>query len=182
MVEATEARLGLRIPGPLRDYYLTVGRHKLNRIHNRLTEPKELEVRQGRLVFMEENQSVVYWGVRAKVKALDPIVFQTQDPDGDDWFAESSCSSFLLTMLSFHATGGLPCIGYSDKFSRNEVPRLVKSWTPVGRVREMSGFANGGKVLCVFEEGDQAFIQVGAPNRRDFRAITQELGIGIHEA
>ena len=86
-IEAAEARLGFAIPEALRDYYLSVGRHELNRVHNRLWSPDDLEVSHGRLVFLEENQCVVYWGVRSRTTAADPVVSQTMDLDDGEWFA-----------------------------------------------------------------------------------------------
>jgi len=102
-IEAAESQLGLRIPKPLRDYYLSVGRHELNRVHNRLLPPDALEIAQGRLIFMEENQCVFFWGVRSRTAAADPIVFQTTDLDEGNWVAEAPCSQFLSGMLCCHA-------------------------------------------------------------------------------
>jgi hypothetical protein len=59
-IQKAEQRLGVRLPQALRDYYLKVGWHRLNRIHNRRLSPKNIFVDNGCLVFMEENQVVVY--------------------------------------------------------------------------------------------------------------------------
>ncbi|HEX4610862.1 MAG TPA: hypothetical protein VH092_21915 [Urbifossiella sp.] len=102
-VEAAEGRLGFGIPEALRDYYLSVGRHALNRVHNRLWPPDALEVSRGRLVFLEENQSVVYWGVPRRTTAADPMVSQTMDLDDGGWAADARCSRFLPAMLCWYA-------------------------------------------------------------------------------
>src|SRR4051794_32194320 len=61
-----EARLGIRVPKSLRDYYLVAGRERrLNQAQFRFLLPDGWFVDRGRLAFLEENQCVVYWGVRA---------------------------------------------------------------------------------------------------------------------
>src|SRR3712207_4710383 len=73
-----ERRLGVRLPGALREYYRACGRFgPLNRAHDRLIAPEKLFVDSGKLVFLEENQWVVYWGVEAASERRgDPPVFQ----------------------------------------------------------------------------------------------------------
>jgi hypothetical protein len=182
-VKGAEARLGVKLPGPLRDYYLSVGRHKLNQAHNRLLPPGRLYVSHGRLVFMEENQWVVFWGVRSRSPAADPIVFQTTDPDDGYWAAESPCSQFLPAMLCWQAvSGGLPHIGYSDRIDSAAASRLAAGWPPAGRIGELSAFARGGRVVCLLFEDKSALVTIGARSRRDFQGLASELGIAVHEA
>jgi hypothetical protein len=55
---------GVRLPEALRAYYLVAGNERrLNHSFNRLLALEDVFVEAGRLVFMEENQNVVYWGV-----------------------------------------------------------------------------------------------------------------------
>jgi hypothetical protein len=182
-VESAEGRLGARLPGPLRDYYLSVGRHGLNRAHNRLWPPGDLEVSQGRLVFMEENQCVVYWGVRSRTTAADPVVYQTADLEDGDWSAESPCSEFLAGMLCWQAVcGGLPHIGYSDLLAPAAARRLTRGWRPAGHVGGLAAFARDGQVVCVLKEGESALLHVGSRGRRGLQALVSGLGVPIHEA
>jgi hypothetical protein len=77
-IDDAEKRLGVRLPGSLKEYYLVAGREKrINQLHNRLLPPEKLRIDSERLVFMEENQWVVYWGVPA-VRETEPdaAVFQ----------------------------------------------------------------------------------------------------------
>lgn len=181
-LDSAEARLGVRLPGPLRDYYLSVGRHKINCAHNRLWSPDALEVSQGRLVFMEENQGVVFWGVRRRSTAADPVVFQTTDPEDGDWAAESACSQFLPAMLCWQAVnGGLPYIGYSDPLAPAVARRLMWGWPPVGRIGELFAFVRDGRVVCLLDEGESALLHLCAGRRQDFRALVEGLNVGIHE-
>src|SRR4051794_10185663 len=87
-VAAAEARLGLRVPKALRDYYLVAGREDgFNQAHDRFFPPGEWFVDQGHLVFKEENQSAVYWGVAATPEPPDdPSVFQGVNDDSIQWF------------------------------------------------------------------------------------------------
>jgi hypothetical protein len=182
-VNAAEARLGFRLPEPLRDYYLSVGRHAINRAHNRLWPPDALEVSQGRLVFMEENQCVVFWGVRSRSLAVDPRVFQTTDLEEGDWVAESTCSQFLPAMLCWQAIGGgLPHIGYSDPLDPVTVRRSLQGWSRVGRIGDLSAFIRNGQVVCVIREGKFALLHIGARSRRDFQALQSQLGVEANEA
>src|SRR5215831_2100784 len=100
-VAARERKLGLRLPTALRDYYVVAGRERsLNNAHNRLIPLKDLEVHAGKLVFMEENQWVVVWGVAASSKSgVDPAVYQWPIEDGEPsgWFLEHrKVSAFLV--------------------------------------------------------------------------------------
>jgi hypothetical protein len=181
-VEQAETRLGVKLPGPLRDYYLSVGRHKLNQVHNRLLPPARMYIAQRRLVFMEENQWVVYWGVRSRSRAADPVVFQTTDPSDDSWAAESPCSQFLSAMLCWQAVcGGLPHIGYCERIKAAAARPLLKRWPFVGRMSELSAFARSGQVACLLIDGKSALVQIGTRSRRDFQALVSELGVAVRE-
>jgi hypothetical protein len=182
-VETAETRLGLSLPGPLRAYYLSVGRHKINRAHNRLLPPDALETSQGRLVFMAENQCVVFWGVRSRTVAADPVVFQTADLEDGDWCAETPCSQFLAGMMCWQAvSGGLSHIGYSDRLKLATTRQLIRGWPSAGRMGGLSAFVRDGWVLCILNEGASALAQVGARSRRGFEALVSELGVAVHEA
>jgi hypothetical protein len=182
-VEVVEKRLGIRLPEPLREYYLSVGRHKINRAHNRLWPPDALEISQGRLVFMEENQCVAFWGVRSRTLAADPVVFQTTDLEDGDWVAESACSQFLPAMLCWQAIGGgLPHTGYSDPLAPAAARRLMRGWSPAGRLADLTAFVRDGRVACLIKEGGSVLLHVGARSRRDFQALVADLRVAVHEA
>src|SRR5262245_44291374 len=67
-----EARLGLTLPSVLSEYYRLAGRYdRFNRPHNRLRRPGEWSVDGCKLVFLEENQCVVVWGVEASTSPED---------------------------------------------------------------------------------------------------------------
>jgi hypothetical protein len=182
-VEAAEARLGFGIPEALRDYYLSVGRHELNRIHNRLWSPDDLEVSQGRLVFLEENQCVVYWGVRRRTTAADPLVSQTMDLDDGGWAADARCSLFLPAMLCWYAANGsMPYMGYSEQMAPRDAQHLVRGWQSAGRSAVHSAYLRGGQVVCIEDAGSGVVVRLGARSRRDFDAVVSEFGGVVHVA
>jgi hypothetical protein len=106
-VAAVLAERKLVIPSALADYYAVAGRHLINRQHNRLYQIGELEWRGDRLVFMEENQCVAFWGIaRADVATPDPVVWQAPNADPLVWFPEEyRVSQFLLAMWRWQLTG-----------------------------------------------------------------------------
>jgi hypothetical protein len=86
-----EARLGLRLPAVLREYYLLAGRFdRFDRAHNQLRRPEEWSIDGGKLAFLEENQCVVYWGVEVGTSPDDPPVYQGQNGQGltIEWYLE----------------------------------------------------------------------------------------------
>jgi hypothetical protein len=182
-VEAAEARLGVGLPGPLRDYYLSVGRHAINRAHNRLLPPDGITVSQGRLVFMEENQQVVFWGVQTRSRAADPVVFKTNDPeDGDWWLPEARCSQFLSAMMCWQAVGGgLPHGGCTDPVDSTVARRALRGWRLVGRMFDLSAFVRDGRTVCVvISEGEDALLHFAARSRRVFQSLGAELGVEVN--
>lgn len=183
VVRESERRVGARLPDPLRAYYLSVGRHPINRVHNRLWSPDEWAIHADMLVFMEENQGVVYWGVRERTRTPDPVVYQSTDPGDGDWYAEARCSRFLAAMLCWQAvSGGLRWIGYSDPVESKHLRRLGRTGKIVGRIGELSAFVVPGGVVCSVADGDNLVLHVGARNQRDFVTFPKVLGLPIHEA
>jgi hypothetical protein len=53
----------LHLPEALFAYYVVAGQHCVNEEHNRLLPIEEFEWIDDRLIFMEENQCVVFWGI-----------------------------------------------------------------------------------------------------------------------
>jgi hypothetical protein len=64
VLDATERRLGLRLPAALREAYVLLGRRDdLLRNQDRLLRPDDLDVYEGALVYHEENQGTAHWGI-----------------------------------------------------------------------------------------------------------------------
>lgn len=60
-----------------------------NTQHNRLYALRNLSVEGGKLLFMEENQAVVFWGMDLKnLISRDSEVFQAANADDLVWYSE----------------------------------------------------------------------------------------------
>jgi hypothetical protein len=180
-----EVRLGLRLPSVLRDYYRLAGRFdRFNHAHNQLLGPEEWSVDGGKLVFLEENQCVVVWGVEASTSPEDdPPVYQGPTVGGrpTEWYLEHGrCSEFLLVMLHLQAVwGGYDHLGGSDVPPAALEPFLT-GWTFAGRVNELRAYSRAGGAACVLEDEGSTQLYVGGRTERDLREIVAEFeAIGV---
>jgi hypothetical protein len=187
-ISDAEARLGLRLPAVLRQYYLLAGRFdRFNRAHNRLLRPEEWSVADGKLVFLEENQRVVFWGVTAGASPDDdPPVYQGPNVRGrpTEWhFEHEHCSEFLLVMLHLQAVwGGYEFLGAAD-ITSERLKEFLTGWTPAGRWNEVLAFSRDGGAACVLEGKGSTQLYIGGRTEGDFDTIEAELealGVGIN--
>ncbi len=109
-LKQTLRSLRLTIPKSLFDYYEFAGRHWINEEHNRLRPVEELSWNDDRLIFADENQNVVCWGIdRSEVTLDDPVIWQGINDDTIDWYSEEqTLSRFLMAMWKWTITGELP--------------------------------------------------------------------------
>ncbi len=111
-VTSAEQRLGFRLPGLLREFYLLAGkRTDLNHAQDQLVHPNDLQIEDEKLVFYVENQAVCIWGVPAEdLDVADPPVVRGDSMAGSaQWVWEphfARLSSFLLMMLCWQGVGG----------------------------------------------------------------------------
>ena len=179
-VAAGEHRLGIRLPSALREYYLIAGRFdQLNRAHNQLYAPSDWFADAGKLVFMEENQAVVFWGVPATDEIDDdPPVLQGVNISDQpiDWYPEHGCcSEFLLLMLHWQACcGGMSFTGGAD-ISSLALRRIQAEWRLVGEMGGMLVFARNGAAICVIGEGEARQLFAGGRTEHDFNLVRAEL-------
>lgn len=162
-LDAAEVQLGITLPSALRDYYLVAGREpQINQVHNRLRLPTNWSVDADKLIFMEENQCVVYWGIDCSYKPIaDSVVWQGANirRQGIHWSekAESdSCGTFLKVMAIWHAAfGGAvanTAVGYVDE--QNTRTLFDDQWTLVGEVNKMRAYQQSGKSACFLKWED----------------------------
>jgi hypothetical protein len=155
---AAEERLGLRAPRSLRDYYRVAGQEgRFNQIHNRFLPPERWFVDRGNLVFMEENQFVLYWGVEASPDSTDdPPVFQGVRAEPIEWHGEhDKCSVFLTVMLHWHGAVGA-ALGYTATapVPADIVSQLDRDWVFAGEVNKMRAYHRNDQVVCFVEWRD----------------------------
>jgi hypothetical protein len=105
-VVAAERRLGVVFPDSLREWYLEFGNlSKVWNLQDRLIPPSELEIAEGRLIIVRENQNVVQWSIEtASFGNPDPPVMVSDDSDAKlHHLAASSVTEFALQMLVLNA-------------------------------------------------------------------------------
>lgn len=108
-VQLAETRLGRSLPAALRALYLRIGAlEELCLVHNVVRRPDELSVEQGYLVFMDENQGVVSWGVPEDDRAADPDAWQRSNTEPVEWFSEEmTLTGLLRSMLDWYRETGI---------------------------------------------------------------------------
>ena len=106
-VEEALRKRDLVIPLALADYYAVAGRHPINSQHNTLLPIEKLEWLDDKLVFMEENQVVVLWGIdRAKIGSTNPVVWQAPNIEPFEWYEEPYLlGQFLMAMWHWQECG-----------------------------------------------------------------------------
>jgi hypothetical protein len=184
VIEATEKRLGVRLPTALRDYYLVAGaERRFNTCFQRLLAPANLWLDHRRLVFMEENQSVVFWGVAAsRTKQTDPTVFQGINDEPISWYVENrKCSVFLSVILHYQAVSGLPHCARADAPDRTNHRFRKHGRTFYGEDSGLKAYSRPNQVVCLMP-GDRPWMQkwsvlAAAKTKRDLEAIGAELGV-----
>jgi len=178
-IRAAERRLSVNAPPALRDYYQIAGNEtRFNAAFNRLLPPEEWVVERGRLVFMEENQAVVLWGVPTiRPDAEDPAVFQGVNGPQIKWYREQPrCSTFLCVMLHWQAAfgGGMPVS--ATALASVALRRILKhNWRFVGEVNRMQAFSKPGKSVCHLKWDNGWRVFAGAVNQKKMDEIAREL-------
>jgi hypothetical protein len=179
-IEAAEKRLGIAVPHSLLDYFAVAGFEKrFNCCFNRLLPPDEWFVDANRLVFMEENQAVVYWGVSCDGRLDDPPVSQGVNGARIKWYrVNDKCSVFLAVMLHWHgAYGGALPISSTAYAPLSLRKRLRKEWEFVGEVNRMQAFTTSGKCVCHLKWEDGWRIFAGATTKEKMAEIADELSL-----
>jgi hypothetical protein len=187
VLAAAEKRLGVQIPLALGDYYLVAGREqRFNKCHHRLRAPQKWEIDKQRLIFMEENQWVVFWAVSTRnSESADPPVSQGMNDESITWVREQRrCSVFLAVMLHLQAvSGGFRFRGMAS--APNDLPRrLRKGWTYYGEVNKLKAYSRSNQVVCLLPAGEVPFtdassLLAGAKTKGDLQAIANDLGVTI---
>ena len=110
MISAAEKRLGFSLPVSLREYYGAIGNlDAISRAHNQIRSLQDLDIEDDHLVFGDENQNVVSWGIpRLSLSASDPIVWQRNNSPRVRWYSEEKTfTAFLRSMLKWYQEIGV---------------------------------------------------------------------------
>ena len=104
---AEQLGAGLMIPAALREFYLALGNcGDLMETDHYVWDPEDLEVRDGFLMFLEDADETVVWGLPVDNLALpDPLVWRrsagADAPEGDWQDEGGTFSEFLTDLLSW---------------------------------------------------------------------------------
>lgn len=103
-IALAEKTAGIAIPSPLRLFYALAGRHAaLMNGFNDFALPHELQAKNGRVLFLSENQGGCCWGFEPG--EADPLV--CMNPAGtDEWHEEMRLSHFLVMVLYYQCAQG----------------------------------------------------------------------------
>ncbi|MEW6735974.1 MAG: hypothetical protein AB1489_32065 [Acidobacteriota bacterium] len=178
-----EQRLEVKLPDALREFYVIAGQlDKFNKAHNTLYDPSEWFIDDNKLVFMEENQAVVFWGIEINKETGDnPPVYQGVNANKIEWSLEhKKLSEFLITMLYWQVVNGGHKYGAYAEINLNELNKLKENWLFVGQINELQTFAKNGKAMCIFINNDSINLSISGDTQEDLAEIEEELQtIGI---
>lgn len=160
-IENEEYKLGLKLPKILKDFYLHVGKLDIfMSSYQYFLKPEDLYIEDEKLVFLEENQVVCFWGINLEEE--NPLVFQMQNMDQAIWYSEEvSLSEFLKIMMYYQcAEGGYEFSGKIYNMNENELTEFItsitsKNWHKVVDHNDLIIYENERKLICYFidEEG-----------------------------
>ncbi len=150
-IVGAEARLGVRLPAPLRVFYQAWGQRKdFTQTHNSLLGPAELVGRPDALIFCAENQGVSYWAIQQEhLEQANPPVVRAEALHDWHWSDASSplvwepghahLSDFLDTITYLHAFCGGAIHGGWGRFQPRETHGawLEQHWHRI-KVRPMA--------------------------------------------
>lgn len=140
-IEAAEKKLSVKFPEALKDFYLNVG--KINLFTDGFeffAKPKQIYIKGNKLVFLEENQAVLSWGIDLKDLSKDvvPVYHSSNIGDSEDdiiWYTEAlPLPEFLELIMYYQAAsadaeiqtttkGGYPLsyMGYKSDLENAEI-------------------------------------------------------------
>jgi hypothetical protein len=188
VLTAAERRLGVRVPIALRDFYLVAGgERRFNHSFNRILSPRDWEVDKQRLIFMDENQVVVRWGVSLRnASSADPPISQGVNGETIAWYPEHrKLSVFLSVMLHYNAVnGGFRFCDKAEVSERAGYRLGDHGWKYRGEVNSLRAYSRPNGVLCTLPPGDLPFMNkwtalIGGKTHADLRAVADELGVAV---
>ncbi|KIA97295.1 hypothetical protein OA93_15320 [Flavobacterium sp. KMS] len=184
-IENAETKLGQSIPAILKEFYITVGKLDIfMSSFQRFLKPEDLFYEDGKLVFLEENQNVCYWGVNI----ADTLVYQTQSIDNAVWYSEEILLPDFLQMIMYGqcAEGGYPFSGAIYDMDQDELTEFIeeittKDWQKVVDHNNWIIYENDRKLIWYFTDDNGNLSEdyplfVSTPTKEDFLKMEEEFG------
>ncbi|MCI5054773.1 MAG: SMI1/KNR4 family protein [Flavobacteriales bacterium] len=189
-IDEVESRLNVDLPMKLKDYYLSLGKNNnINYSHNRLLKPKD-EIGfsdDGYLVFYEENQSSVFWGIKKEDLKLDnpPVFGNYGTSESPDWHEEAKTTEhFLLLMSIYNGTfGGLRYNANCFELVKLEIVKAIReNWDKVEAIsweRQEIYTDNFKEVLSLSfdDNNDCTALFIGTSSEERFNQLLEKLKI-----
>ncbi|MCC3275976.1 MULTISPECIES: hypothetical protein [unclassified Arthrobacter] len=102
-LDAMLAAHDFNIPLVLREFYLAVGGcEDLMEAFHFFWDPDELEIEDGYLLFLEDEDEKFVWGIREdQLDVPDPIVWRRNNARGDWQSEEGTLSEYVLDMFEW---------------------------------------------------------------------------------
>jgi hypothetical protein len=178
-ISSCERRVGLRLPSALRDVYLLTGNiDAINRTYDRLLEPDAIWVDEGFIVFYEENQRVVFWGISGITSNCeDPPVYQAVNDSMLEWNQEFSfLSDFLFHQFYWQAVNGALPKGGIASIDEELLKTIMRYWPADSLMKGSNNsgvnvFCRDGQILCVSGEPPNLTLQAAARDENEFSNI-----------
>ena len=178
-IKDIENKLECKIPTELKDFYNLIG--NLDMFMSSFEDFPEPYLIGNKIVFLEENQGVCYWGIN-KDDSESPTVYVCTDIESEnlEWYSESvNLAEFLKIIMYFQcAQGGCKHGGaiYDCNFkSKDEyvgvLNKLVHDWQKVVEHNGLVIFQNRGKLVWYFTD------EQGSIGDTIFASTYSELGM-----
>jgi hypothetical protein len=182
-IRREESRLGIAIPAALRTFYRVAGRATdFNAVCDRFRPPSEWTLDGNHLIFAEEQQVVVLYGVRIdKPELTDPPVLMATRSSSLLWYKVSaSVSEFASVYMLWNATfgGAMECVG-SALATRGVAAKLRRDWLCIGEVNRMRAYLQPSRAACYLKWNDGWRVFVGTCSEADMCIVANELGIAL---
>lgn len=145
IIRMTEERLGIRLPKALREFYALVGNLEMFfSSFQFFIDLDELEIRNGKMVFLVENQGVCYWAL-SQDDDWQRVYVRIDALDESEWYKDLRIDDFMYVIMFLQCSlGGYQYSGVVDveDFEDRDdyalfLQEIVKDWE---KVFDQSGF------------------------------------------
>lgn len=189
-IAEAEKRLHISFPKSLRHYYLTLGKNKsINEPFNRLIPLNEIDFIDDKyLIFYEENQAVVLWGVNQPDLIKDnPSVYGSYNNEREEWFLDANTIEYFLLSMAYWngALGGLTYCANTDiskELSKATISKIEQNWEEQVNITNqmLRFFTNDYSEILIFTtdyDKNVNGLYIGSNNEKKYKNIIEELDI-----
>lgn len=191
LIRESEAFMEIRIPSPLREFYLRFGENAvLGTARGLLLTPESLELESDHLVFWmghEEDRDGAWCGLEClSLGELDPPVERQEFVSDNEsiWVPESNrLSEFLLRTMCWQAVWGLPfrAITEATTAAKERIELHLSRVAPTTPLNgESIAYAAEGLAVCVSAEA--GVVRIGTRTEDDLFTLERKLSIGLRRA